>query len=229
MRKSNLKTLGLLTLTSALAACGEGIPMTPEEEAMMAEQESALVIPGRPSRDGEPRPQPVLQDQVLARAYGYLSQAGFSNPSALGRVKEVVICDTQASQGSVTFNRGETRTCTWQQTEPGWVLQSVAVDVKENKNGRGSYSYNTMAANGQFFMHIQEIGDKWKAAIDLSTKAKDVEATKKLDFEYQRHMERLVNLSANQNTVHLEVTANGGLFKKSVIHVVLKGTLVRVE
>ncbi len=207
--------------------------MTSEEEAMMAEQESALLPPERPSRGGEPVPspnlQPVLQDQVLTRAYGYLSQAGFSNPSALGTVKEVVICDTQASQGSVTFNRGETRTCTWQQTEPGWVLQSVAVEVKENKNDRGSYSYNTMAANGQFFMHLQEIGDKWKAAIDLSAKAKDVEATKKLDFDYQRHMERLVNLAANQNTVHLEVTANGGLFKKSVIHVVLKGTLVRVE
>ena len=63
--------------------------------------------------------------------------------------------------------------------------------------------------------------DPATAAIDLSTKAKDVEATKKLEFEYQRHMERMVNLSANQNTVHLEVTANGGLFKKSVIHVVL--------
>ena len=47
--------------------------------------------------------------------------------------------------------------------------------------------------------------------------------------DYQQHMERMVSLSANKNTVHLEVTANGGAFAKSAIRVILRGKKIRVE
>jgi hypothetical protein len=235
---TKLKIIGLMAFTfAALAACGP--ELTPEE--MELEQASdPLLAPRLPIDDSGgggggifiPAPQPApapAPSAELTRYYGYLSQAGFYNPSQLGMVKEEVLCDVYVSQGAVTFNRGVTKTCTWQQTEPGWVLQSVSVEVPENKNGRGSYAYNTMAADGQFFMHIQETGDKWKVAIDLAAKAADVEVKRKLELDYQQHMERMVSLSANKNTVHLEVTANGGAFAKSAIRVILRGKKIRVE
>ena len=75
----------------------------------------------------------------------------------------------------------------------------------------------------------QEIGDKWNAAIELAAGAGDDAVKGKLQVDYQRHMERTLALSANKNTVHLQVTANGGLFEKSEIHVKVYATLVRLQ
>jgi hypothetical protein len=235
-KMNKLKSIGLMGFTfAALAACG---PELSPEEMELEQASNPLLAPRAPGDDSggggaggsiPATPPAPASSAELTRYYGYLSQAGFYNPSELGMVKEEVLCDVYVSQGAGTFNRGITKTCTWQQTEPGWALQSVSVEVPENKNGRGSYAHSTMAADGQFFMHIQETGDKWKAAIDMAASAADVEVKQKLEFDYQHHMERMVKLSANQNTVHLEVTANGGAFAKSAIRVILRGKKIRVE
>jgi hypothetical protein len=132
-------------------------------------------------------------------------------------------------QGSGTFNSGVTESCTWQQSQPGWVIESVRVDLLENKHDRGSYTESVIAADGQFNMNVKEIGDQWNAAIDLAAKAVDVEVQKKLEIGYQNHMERVVDVSSNKNSVYVEANANGGLFQSSTIHVIATAKLIRVQ
>ncbi|EPX65295.1 hypothetical protein D187_000720 [Cystobacter fuscus DSM 2262] len=220
MSNLTLKTLGLMSLTcAALTGCGEGMPEAVTTSTATAEQELAWPFPF-------PTPEELEQ---RARYLNYLSQAGFTNPSELRTTKEIVACDTYVSQGAGTFNSGVTRDCVYQATEYGWGIESVRLEVLQNRNGRGSYTYNTLAEGGQFNFNVQEIGDKWNVALELAAKAADIEVQKKLQIDYQRHMERTLALSANKNTVHLQVTANGGLFEKSEIHVKVYATLVRLQ
>ena len=221
MSKLNLKTFGLLSLTCAvLSGCGEGMP---EEAALAAPTTAEQELFGFPKW---PTPEQIEQ---MIRYNNYLSQAGFTNPGELRTTKEIVACDTYVSQGAGTFNSGVTRDCVYQATEYGWGIESVRLEVVKNRNGRGSYTYSTLAQDGQFNFNVKEIGDKWNVAIELAGKAADIEVQKKLQVDYQRHMERTLSLSANKNTVHLQVTANGGLFEKSEIHVKLYATLVRLQ
>jgi hypothetical protein len=207
---NTLKTVGALAITSALlTACGAGDELDLDETDSVEEADS--------------------EADVLIRYYNYLSQAGFNNPSQLGSEKDVQACEVRVQQGSVTFNSGVTKSCVWQQSEPGWVVQSVWVTVRENKNNRGSYAYSVIDQAGQFYMDVNEIGNKWKGAIDASAKAGDVDAKAKLELEFEHHMQRIVNFSSNKNSVYLEATANGGLFQTSIIDVVATARLLKVE
>lgn len=217
MPNTHIKTVGFMAFTFlALAACSEGRLDTPKEAPTVDKEAPA------PQWSDDP------QDE-LARYNGYLSQAGFMSPEQLGAEKEVQVCDVLAQQGSFTFDSGNNRTCVWQQSEPGWVIESVGVQVLENKNDRGSYTYSVIAADGQFHMDTKEIGNKWNAAIDLAGKAGDVSVEKKLEIGFQHHMERVLNLSSDKNSVYVEANANGGLFQSSIIHVVATAKLVKVE
>lgn len=182
--------------------------------------------------DGLPRPGPTtepISPTEQSRYYEYLAQAGFDNPRLLGMVKEERGCQVRVTQGAGTFNRGETKTCVYQPSEPGWVIQSFTVDVLENKHGRGSYSVDVIAEGGEFNRSFKEIGDKLKLAIDLAASKGDIEVKRKLELEHQRHLERVLSIGATRNSAHLEVTANGGLFRKSVIEVILRAKLLKVR
>lgn len=183
-------------------------------------------------REGFPRPGPSEDPARLAeqeRYYEYLSQAGFDNPRMLGMVREDIPCRLRVSQGAGSFNSGLTETCTSQPQEPGWVIQSATPEVIENKHDRGRYSFDVIAEGGEFNKTVKEIGDTFKLAIDLAASKGDIEVKRKIEIEHQRHLERVVHIGATRNTVHLSVTANGGLFRKSVIEVALRVKLLKVR
>lgn len=235
MIKANLKNLGFLAIASfvlsACAAPARPAPAPDESPAPGSQLPGGPAqpqLPGAPVADAPPDWSTDPADE-LARFDDYLIQAGFNNPDQLLSEKEVQACDVLAHQGSGTFNSGVTQSCTWQQSEPGWVVESVRVDVLENKHDRGSYTEDIIAADGQFDLSVKEVGDQWTAAIDLAAKAKDVEVEKKLSLAYQHHMERVVSMSSNKNSVYLEVLANGGLFQSSTIHVIAYAKLVRLQ
>ncbi len=226
----NLKTMAFLAITSfVFTACQGSLHSTLDEDP----------TPFSSAPEDPMPPPPVLEDPTpewstnpadeLDRYNGYLAQAGVNHPDQLGGEKEVPACDVLVHQGSVTFNKGVTKSCTWQQSEPGWVIESARVEVKENAHNRGSYTMSVIAADGQFDMSVKEIGDHWNVAIDLAAKAKDIEVKKKLELAYQNHMERVVSISSNKNSVYLEANANGGLFQSSTIHVVAIAKLIRVQ
>ncbi|MEM9925034.1 MAG: hypothetical protein AAF915_14995 [Cyanobacteria bacterium P01_D01_bin.50] len=149
----------------------------------------------------------------------YMKQVGLPKLSQIGEEKWVNACDVRAQQGAVTFNRGRTETCTYQNGTSGWQIVEYKIDVLKNKHGRGSYSGNIIAKNGQFTVDEQQIGDKWKAAIELADKKGDFETKRKLELEYERHQRLIRRYASNKNTFFLKATANGGAFRKSVIHV----------
>jgi hypothetical protein len=210
MNMISFKIIGFLTITPfVLAACGETSSPAPEGDQT-------------PTWSSNPTDE-------LDRYNGYLFQSGIDDPQQLGSEKEVQACDVLAHQGAGTFDSGNTESCTWQQSAPGFVIESVSVAVLENKHDRGSYTESVIAADGQFDMSVKEIGDQWSAAIDLAGKAKDVAVQKKLELGYQHHMERVLSLSSNKNSVYLEVNANGGVFQSSTIHVVATAKLIRVQ
>jgi hypothetical protein len=157
----------------------------------------------------------------------YTTAAGLTNPAYIGQEKWVDACDVISQQGAGTFNSGVTKTCTYQ-TDNGWQMVESQIEVLENKHGRGSYANNIIAKDGQFNVNEQDIGAKWKIAIEAAVKAGDIEAKRKLDLEYQRNIQLIRSYSANQNTFFIQVTANGGLFRKSVIHVKARVKLVRI-
>lgn len=172
----------------------------------------------------EPTPvEPVVAEHSVD---WYMQQAGLPTSAELGKERWFNACDIQAQQGAGTFNSGRTETCTYQHSIPGWQMLEYQVEVLENKYKRGSYKGDLIAKDGNFTVNEQQIGDKWKTAIDLSIKAGDVEATRKLELEYQRHQQLIRNYASNKNTFFLSATANGGLARKSVIH--LKGNVKMV-
>lgn len=158
----------------------------------------------------------------------YMQLAGLPAPDEFGEVKEVDGCEVLVEQGAVTFNNGNTRSCTYE-PPPGWQLVGGRVEVLENRNNRGSYNYSILQNNSKLSALHKELGAKWKTAIDWSIKYKDVEAKRKLEFEYQRQQEYFFEIASNNAAMYLEATANGGLLKKSRIHVRSKVKLVRIH
>lgn len=159
----------------------------------------------------------------------YMQQAGLPKSAELGEERWVNACEVRAQQGAVTFNSGKTETCTYQHDIPGWQILEYQIEVLENKYGRGSYKGDIIAKDGNFTVNEQQIGDKWKAAIELAIKYNDVEAKRKLELEYQRNQQLIRSYASSKNTFFLSATANGGLARKSVIHVKGKIKIVRLQ
>ncbi len=156
---------------------------------------------------------------IDARVDSYKLQVGLSTSGQLGEERWFNACEVAAQQGAGTFNSGATQTCFYQHDAPGWQILEYELEVLENKYGRGSYTASIIAKDGQLTVNEQQIGDKWKAAIDLATKAGELEVKKKLELDYQRNQQLILNYASNKNTFLLEVNANGGLFRKSVVRV----------
>lgn len=159
----------------------------------------------------------------------YMEQVGLPKSAELGEERWFDACEVVAQQGAVTFNSGKTETCTYQHSVTGWQILEYQIEVLENKYGRGSYKGDIIAENGNFTVNEQQIGDKWKAAIELAIKFKDVEAERKLNLEYQRNQQLIRNYASNKNTFFLSATANGGAFRKSVIRVKGKVKMIRIQ
>lgn len=181
---------------------GEGISDTPIQNEG---------IPERPDQNGS-TPQVRTVDW-------YMQQAGLPKSGEIGQERRIKACRIRVQQGAVTFNSGRTETCTYQHDIRGWQIVEYKINVLENQHGRGSYKGDIIAANGNFTVNEQQIGDKWKVAIDLAIKYNDIEAKRKLEVEYQRHQQLIRNYASNKNTFFLSATANGGLARKSVIEV----------
>lgn len=148
----------------------------------------------------------------------YMQKAGLANLEELGEERWRSGCELQAQQGAVTFNRGRTETCTWQ-PEPGWVIIDHKIEVIQNLNNRGSYKTDILAEGADFVVNEQEIGDKWKVARDLAIKYGGADVSINLNIEYERHQQLIRSYQTNKNTFFMSATANGGLFRKSVIQV----------
>jgi hypothetical protein len=171
----------------------------------------------------------VSGNNVQDRVNSYMKQAGLPTSAELGEERWINACDVRAQQGAGTFNRGVTETCTYQFDAPGWQMIEYELNPLENKHGRGSYKGDIIGKDGNFTVNEQQIGDKWKAAIDSAVKVRDIEAKQKLELEYQRHQQLIRSYSSNKNTFFMSVTANGGLARKSVIHVKGKVKLIRLQ
>jgi Concanavalin A-like lectin/glucanases superfamily len=148
----------------------------------------------------------------------YMQKAGLPTVEEIGAEMWVTACDLQAQQGAVTFNSGSTQTCA-RQPEPGWVIRDFKTEVVTNLSDRGSYKADILAEGASLAINEQQIGDKWKIAKDLAAKVGTAEVSTKLNFEYERHQQLIRSYQTNKNTFFMSVTANGGLFRKSVIHV----------
>lgn len=154
---------------------------------------------------------------VGARVDSYMVQAGLPTSGQLGEERWFNACDTRVQQGAGTFNSGVTKPCSW--GLDGWRILDFELEVIENKYGRGSYTTSTLPAGSDINISLQEIGSKYKLAIERAISASDLEAKNKLELEYQRHQQLILQYASNKNTFILSVTANGGLGRKSVIHV----------
>lgn len=166
---------------------------------------------------------------VDRRVDSYLLQAGLPTISQLGEERWFNACDIRAQQGAGTFNSGNTPPpCVYQPDLPGWQIVEYEIDVLENKYGRGSYTGSIIAAGGGFIYDAKQTGDKWKLAIDRAIKAGDIEVKLKLDLEYQRQQQLAGMYASNKNTFFLSATANGGLFRNSVIHVKGRVKMIRI-
>ena len=178
--------------------------------------------------------QPVLlaQNETASEVHNldsYMQQAGLPTSAELGEERWFNVCEIQAQQGAGTFNSGRTETCTYQHTIPGWQMLEYKIEVLENKYNRGSYKGDIIAADGNFTVNEQEVGDRWKIAIDKAAKAGDIEMKGKLELEYQRHQQLIRNYATNKNTFFLSATANGGLARKSVIRLRAQALMIRIQ
>jgi hypothetical protein len=177
-----------------------------------------------PDQPGPPGP-PILTGGTSLESY--TSSVGLTDPAKIGEERWFLLCDFQAQQGAVTLNSGSTETCT-RQMRDGWQIVEHEVEVVTNKHNRGSYTTNIIEKDGQFSANEQEIGSKWKLAIEKAIKAGDFETQKKLELEYQRNMQLIKQYSSNKNTLFAKITANGGLFRKSLIHIKVRVKAVRI-
>lgn len=197
---------------------GEGTPDTPIQNE------------GTPETPTQNTPETPTQNENQVRTVDwYMQQAGLPKSAELGEERWVNACDVRVQQGAGTFNSGKTETCPYQHPIPGWQILEYQIEVLENKYGRGSYNGGIIAENGNFTINEQQIGDKWKAAIELAIKYNDVEAKRKLELEYQRNQQLIRSYASNKNTFFLSATANGGLARKSVIHVKGKVKMIRLQ
>jgi hypothetical protein len=149
----------------------------------------------------------------------YLLKAGLLLLEQLGEEKWVLACEVISQQGAGTFNSGHPETCTYN-PPPGWVIiDRRPIQIIENRYGRGSATADFLAEGLNFSVNEQEIGDKWKVAKDLAVKYGGVDVSTKLNVEYERHQQLIRSYQTNKNTLFVKATANGGLFRKSIIHV----------
>lgn len=202
--------------------------------AKFVEGEGTSDIPiqneGTPETPTQNTPETPTQNENQVRTVDwYMQQAGLPKSAELGEERWVNACEVRAQQGAGTFNSGRTETCSYQHDIPGWQILEYQIEVLENKYGRGSYKGDIIAKDGNFTVNEQQIGDKWKAAIELAIKYNDVEAKRKLELEYQRNQQLIRSYASNKNTFFLSATANGGLARKSVIHVKGKVKMIRLQ
>jgi hypothetical protein len=148
----------------------------------------------------------------------YMQKAELPRREQIGEEKRVLACDVTAQQGAFNFGSGHPETGIYNPPK-GWVIVShEPVEVLENRHSYGSVTVDFAAAGLNFSINEQEIGDKWKVAEDLAVKYGDVEVSTKLNVEYEQHQQLIRSIQTNTETVFLKVIANGGLFRKSVIH-----------
>ena len=194
----------------------------------------AKVVDGEGTPDtpvqSESTPETPTQNENQVRTVDwYKQQVGLSKSAELGEERWFDdFCEVRAYQGAVTLNRGVTVTNVCQQDIPGWQIIGHKIEVIENKNGRGSWGANVIAKDGNFTANEQEIGSKYKIAIELAGKYKDIEAKQRLEMDYQRNLQLIRSYSSNKNSIVLKATANGGAFKKSIVHIKVKAKVVRV-
>jgi hypothetical protein len=155
----------------------------------------------------------------------FLTQAGWVDSIEIGGTKWVNACTARAQQGAVTFNSGKTEICTYS-APPGWTILETSHTVDENLYGRGSYNVSTV--NGPVTVSTAEFGSKFKGAIELAAKVDKIELKRKLELEYQRLNGFSWSFDGNGSNVRVQVTANGGAFRKSVIQVSARARLLRV-
>jgi hypothetical protein len=162
-----------------------------------------------PPADGPPNPNDLNW---------YMKKAELCKLEEIGEERWRSGCELQAQQGAVTFNGGQTKTCTWQ-PDPGWVIIDHKIEVVQNINNRGSYKTDILAEDANFVVNEQELGDKWKVAKDLAVKYGGAEVSTKLNVEYERQQQLIRSYQTNKNTFFMSATANGGAFQKSVIQI----------
>jgi hypothetical protein len=150
---------------------------------------------------------------------------GVPEPWQIGGTQWVSACTARAEQGAVTFNSGVTRICTYA-APTGWVVLETSYTVDENKYDRGSFSVSTV--NGPTSVSTVEFGSKFNAAIDLAVAMGDNSASQKIQLEYQRLNGFSWAFDGHGSSVVVQVTANGGLFRKSIIQVSARAKLLRI-
>jgi hypothetical protein len=169
----------------------------------------------------------VSSNSVEDRADSYMRQAGLPTSAQLGEEKWVQgACRVRVFRGWPGGSRSDE--CFKQQTIPGWQIIDSKVNILENTGGRGSFSTKIIAKDGQVTINRQEIGNKWKVAIENAIKAGDIEAKKKLEIEYQKHQQYIATYAANENTFLLEATARAGAIERSVIDLSARVKIIRV-
>ena len=224
LKKTITNNLAIATvlLSSAMPFATTIMPANAASKVNLAPSQIGLVSQAKlkPTNDRNPNQNPDVD--------WYMRKVGLPKLSQIGEEQWVNACDVRAQQGAGTFNSGRTETCTYQNDRPGWQIVEYKIDVVKNKHGRGSYKGDIIAKNGQFTVNEQQIGDKWKAAIELADKKGDFETKRKLELEYERHQRLIGRYASNKNTFFLKATANGGAFRKSVIHVKGKVRMIYV-
>ena len=224
LKKTITNNLAIATvlLSSGMPFATTIMPANAASKVNLAPSQIGLVSQAKPKPTNDTNPN---QNRDVD---WYMRKAGLPKLSQIGEEEWVNACDVRAQQGAGTFNSGRTETCTYQNDRLGWQIVEYKIDVLENKHGRGSYKGDIIAKNGQFTVNEQQIGDKWKAAIELADKDGDFETKRKLELEYQRHQQLIGRYASNKNTFFLKATANGGAFRKSVIHVKGKVRMIYV-
>jgi hypothetical protein len=173
-----------------------------------------------------PAPPDTSESYLNAAARGYLTQAGVTDASAVGATKWVNACRVNAQQGSVTFNSGVTRVCSWANIHPGWIIVETAYDVLYNKNKRGSASVSS--TNGPVTISTVEFGSKFDLAISLAQSLGDASAALALQLEYQRLNGYSFYFGGAGNQLVATVTANGGLVQSANIDIQARAKLLRI-
>lgn len=181
--------------------------------------------PPPPSPPPPPPPTNTTASYLDATARAYLAQEGVYDVASVGGTKWVDACSVSAHQGSVTFNSGITKMCSYA-SPPGWVILETGYVVLENKNNRGSWSVGS--ANGNVSFSTVDFGSKFSGAIDHAISVGDISAKQKLELEYQRLNGYSYLFTGTGNNLVAVVTANGGLFKSSSISILAKAKLLHV-
>jgi len=215
-----------------LPAPGEFVPLTlsyttPDSVLQGQNLEIRLISAGPQTNFDNVTLEAVSSNNVEDRADSYMRQAGLPTSVELGEERWIETACWVRVQARWPYGVDSDRSIC-QQKIPGWQIIGVDVQVLENRGGRGSFSTKYIVEGGQVTINEQEIGNKWKVAMDLAIKAGDIEAKRKLDLEYQKHQQYIATYAANENTLELEATAKAGAAQRSVIEVKAKVKIIRL-